>query len=186
VCEENIDNPKLLCKITLKAQDIEKIQDAVEELYYFEFVADELPMRGFIGHLEETGFLPHSHHTHLWTHLHFQFLFNGNHIISANVSTSNHPPLSIDNLVEPANVTYSYTVKWTETKVKYKQRSQVSKSQFFQKSLEIHWLSIVNSVILVVLLLGFVIIILMRVLKNDLARYNLGDVQAHSDDLGEH
>ena len=37
--EENINDPRLLCKMTLKAKDIEMIQDAVEELYYFEFVA---------------------------------------------------------------------------------------------------------------------------------------------------
>lgn len=37
---------------------------------------------------------------------------------------------------------------------------------------QIHWLSILNSVILVVLLTSFLFIILMRVLRNDYARYS--------------
>jgi len=41
--------------------------------------------------------------------------------------------------------------------------------------LQIHWLSIINSVVLVCLLLGFVVLILMRILRNDFARYNLAD-----------
>jgi hypothetical protein len=36
---------------------------------------------------------------------------------------------------------------------------------------EIHWLSIINSFVLVLLLTAFLTIILLRVLKNDLSRY---------------
>ena len=39
-------------------------------------------------------------------------------------------------------------------------------------ALQIHWLSILNSVILVILLTSFLFIILMRVLRNDYARYS--------------
>ena len=40
------------------------------------FTADDLPIRGFIGHLEEGSFLPHNHKTFLWSHLHFHFEYN--------------------------------------------------------------------------------------------------------------
>ncbi|XP_062520394.1 transmembrane 9 superfamily member 1-like [Corticium candelabrum] len=183
--KENVDSARVLCNVVLKAMDIRQIANAVEELYYFEFVADDLSMRGFLGHLEETGFLPHSHRTYLWTHLFFHFLFNGNHVIAANVSTSSRSPLQIDNLEEPANITYSYTVKWTETKVKYANRATLLTSHFFRKSLEIHWLSVINSIILVVLLLGFVVIILMRVLRKDFSRYNVAEVGGDDEDLDQ-
>lgn len=39
------------------------------------------------------------------------------------------------------------------------------------KSFEIHWLSIINSIVLVLLLTAFLTIILLRVLKNDFSRY---------------
>lgn len=44
------------------------------------FCTDDLPMRGFIGHLEESGFLPHSHKVFLWAHLNFNIEFNGDQV----------------------------------------------------------------------------------------------------------
>ena len=41
---------------------------------------DDLPIRGFIGHLEEGSILPHNHKTYLWTHLHFSFEHNGDQV----------------------------------------------------------------------------------------------------------
>lgn len=40
---------------------VDQLREAIEELYYFEFVVDEIPIWGFVGYMEETGFLPHSH-----------------------------------------------------------------------------------------------------------------------------
>ena len=37
--------------------------------------------------------------------------------------------------------------------------------------MEIHWLSILNSFVLVILLTGFIAIIILRVLKSDYSRY---------------
>ena len=37
---------------------------------------DDLPVRGFIGHLEERGFLPHKHEIFLWNHITFNFEYN--------------------------------------------------------------------------------------------------------------
>ena len=45
------------------------------------FPADDLPMRGFIGHLEEGGFLPHTHKVFLWAHLNFNIEFNGDQVL---------------------------------------------------------------------------------------------------------
>ncbi|CAM9157431.1 unnamed protein product [Discosporangium mesarthrocarpum] len=46
---------------------------------------------------------------------------------------------------------------------------------FLPKGFEIHWLSIINSFVLVLILTAFLAIILMRVLKNDFTRYMDGD-----------
>lgn len=60
----------------LKLQ-VDQLREAVEELYYFEFVLDDIPIWGFVGYMEESGFLPHSHKvffyvyiTHSLTHSH--------------------------------------------------------------------------------------------------------------------
>jgi len=49
--------------------------------------------------------------------------------------------------------------------------SRYAQYSFLPQSFEIHWLSIINSFVLVLLLTGFLAIILMRVLKNDFSRY---------------
>ncbi|KAK2181171.1 hypothetical protein NP493_408g01013 [Ridgeia piscesae] len=167
---------KELCQTQLKEAELHKLQDAIEDLYYFEFVIDDIPVRGFIGHLEEGGFLPHNHKIYLWTHLHFNVEYNGNQIIYANVSTKNKSPVSLEGVSAPFKVTFTYSVKWTETTTKYSDRGKrVRDSSFFPKTLEIHWLSIINSMVLVFLLIGFVIIIMTRVLKNDFAKNSEDD-----------
>lgn len=40
---------------------MDQLREAIEELFYFEFVLDDIPIWGFVGYLEESGFLPHSH-----------------------------------------------------------------------------------------------------------------------------
>ena len=37
VFSENEEN-KILCKLTLKNEDIQRLRDAIEDLYYYEFV----------------------------------------------------------------------------------------------------------------------------------------------------
>ncbi|XP_041361751.1 transmembrane 9 superfamily member 1-like [Gigantopelta aegis] len=181
--KKNADK-KELCMVSYSNKDLELLKNAIEDLYYFEFVIDDIPLRGFIGHLEEGGFLPHNHKVYLWAHLHFNIEYNGEHIIYANVSTKEQPPVSLDGVTTPFEVAFTYSVKWHETSLKYEDRSKrLRDSSFFPKTLEIHWLSIINSMVLVFLLIGFVVIILTRVLKSDFARYNMDDEE--SEDLDQ-
>ncbi|XP_023930008.1 transmembrane 9 superfamily member 1-like [Lingula anatina] len=174
--KKNISPAQELCKTTLSEADLAQLKEAIEDLYYFEFVLDNIPVRGFLGHLEEGGFLPHNHKVQLWTNIHFNIQYNGDQIIYANISTKEHEPVNLDDAVAPFEIRFTYSVKWHPTKLKYSDRDKLVKgTSFFPKTLEIHWLSIINSLVLVFLLLGFVVIILTRVLKNDFARYNTDD-----------
>ncbi|KAJ8406985.1 hypothetical protein AAFF_G00292610 [Aldrovandia affinis] len=170
---------RTLCKLSLSETEVEQLREAIEELFYFEFVLDDIPIWGFVGYMEESGFLPHSHKVGLWTHLDFNIEFNGNSVIFANVSVKDMKPAPLEGAgVAGAGgsleLTHSYSVRWFESPLTHNRRAErLQDYSFFPKTLEIHWLSIINSLVLVVLLLGFVIIILMRVLKNDFARYNV-------------
>lgn len=62
--------------MVLSEQEVQYLKEAVEEHYYYEFVVDDVPVRDFIGHLEESGFVPHTHKVFLWTHQHFNVLYN--------------------------------------------------------------------------------------------------------------
>ncbi|XP_064202875.1 transmembrane 9 superfamily member 1-like [Anguilla rostrata] len=181
---------KTLCQLTLTEAEVEQLREAIEELYYFEFVLDDIPIWGFVGYMEESGFLPHSHKVGLWTHLDFNIEYNGKSVIFANVSVKDVKPVPLEGGggAGPGaglSLTHSYSVRWFESHLSYERRAERQQDHsFFPKTLEIHWLSIINSLVLVVLLLGFVIIILMRVLKNDFARYNVEEDRG-CDDLDQ-
>ena len=53
-----------------------------------------------------------------------------------------------------------------------------------KQAVEIHWLSIMNSIVLVFLLIGFLVLILHRVLRNDYARYSSLEHDDVVDELG--
>jgi hypothetical protein len=70
-------------------------------------------------------------------------------------------------------VQFTYGVTWAEnTGIGFHERmKQYAESQMVDNELEIHWFSVLNSVVLVLLLTGFLFIILMRVLRADYVRY---------------
>ncbi|XP_046864123.1 transmembrane 9 superfamily member 1-like [Xenia sp. Carnegie-2017] len=162
---------KQVCSRRLSSADLRQLRNAIEDHYYFEFVLDDIRLHGFIGHFSEGHLLPHTQSVQLFTHLHFIITYNGNQIISANVSTG--APVDLPETGEMKNVQFTYGVEFVKTKETKRVRN--TDGDFFPQSLEIHWLSIINSAVLVFLLIGFVIIILMRVLKNDFARYNVDE-----------
>ena len=73
-------------------------------------------------------------------------------------------------------VKFSYSVRWVAVDTPYEARMAVyEESAFLPATLEIHWLSIVNSLVLVLLLTAFLAIILLRVIRNDFTRYMRAD-----------
>ncbi|CAF1569769.1 unnamed protein product [Adineta ricciae] len=171
---EEISN-KQLCSLSLNTEELNAVRLAIEEHYYFEFVVDDIPIRGFVGEVEETNIFPHRHHILVYTHYHFNFFINDNQIVYVNISTKEHPPVSLDDeSLSSIKLDYTYSAKWHRTETLYKDRAKfIANTGFFPKTLEVHWLSVINSMVLVFLLIGFVVIILSRILKNDLSR--IGD-----------
>eukprot|EP01137_Pigoraptor_chileana_P014786 Opistho-2@69879 len=178
--KEDLDNAKL-CDKTLSAGDLERLHSAIEEWYYFEFVLDDIPMHGLIGSLEEQAF-PHVHHVYLFTHFSFMFEYNGDRIIYANVTMDDGPELELTEGLDSIPIEYTYSVKWIQTTDTLSDRAKRLEHGVFMKSGEIHWISIFNSLVLVVLLTGLVGVILARVLNNDFARYSRVDAEAIEDD----
>jgi hypothetical protein len=70
-------------------------------------------------------------------------------------------------------IVFSYSVEWVhQSHIKYDDRmKRYEDSAFLPSTFEIHWLSIINSFVLVLLLTAFLAIILMRILKKDFSRY---------------
>ncbi|XP_057366234.1 transmembrane 9 superfamily member 1-like isoform X1 [Daphnia carinata] len=175
---------KTLCTLNLKKKELEKLSEAIEDQYYFEFVVDDLPLRNFVGHLEEGRLFPHTHKIMVWTQYDFVFEYNDRQIISANVSVSEGVELP-ETPEDDLEITHTYSAKWVPTSVKYEDRLDRFKARkFFPITLEIHWLSVMNSMVLAFLLISFVAVILMRIVKKDFARYSEDPAGIYVDEYG--
>eukprot|EP00127_Corallochytrium_limacisporum_P000167 Clim_evm28s6 gene=Clim_evmTU28s6 len=170
---KNEDN-KVLCTARLTKADINKFIHAIEELYNFEILVDGLIAQEFVGYLEEQAF-PHAHHTSLYTHTDFTIGYNGNQVIDVTVTMRDLEELFPE--TEELRLKFTYSVTWQAKPLSESQRDkQVHNQDMFPRTLEVHWLSVINSIMLVALLTGCVSIILLRILKQDIARYNrMGD-----------
>lgn len=75
---------------------------------------------------------------------------------------------------DPMNITFSYSVQWMRSDIKWAYRWD---TYLKMVDTQIHWFSIVNSLMIVVFLTGMVAMIMMRTLRADLRRYNQMDAQ---------
>jgi hypothetical protein len=166
---------RLLCKTTLGEKELTKFKEAIHNSWFFEMFIEDLPMWGYIGDFEDEDAIlgeMEGSHTYLFPHLHFKIGTNNAQIVSVAVSTERDRRVDITNVNKPTTVQFSYSVEWFEDELPWNMRmTRYADSRFLPGSFEIHWLSIINSFVLVLLLTAFLTIIMMRVLKNDFSRY---------------
>merc|ERR1712166_346559 len=130
---------------------------------------------------------PQNHAIYLWSHMHFVLDYNGDQIVVANVTEKTKEIELPDEYSgqESMDVTFTYSATWRENAQQpFKTRHQKD-GVFFPKTLEIHWLSIINSAVLVLLLVGFVLLILTRMLNKDFAQYSKENDEELDDELAE-
>ncbi|KAG6516170.1 hypothetical protein ZIOFF_026619 [Zingiber officinale] len=169
-------NSKLLCKKKLKPEDVARFRDAVTKDYYFQMYYDDLPIWGFVGKVDKEGKDLGDYKYYLYRHIEFEILYNEDRVIEILVWSC---PTALVDLTEDREieVDFTYSAKWKETTTTFEKRME--KYSQTSSQLEIHWFSILNSCVTVLLLTGFLATILMRVLKNDFVIY------AHDEESAE-
>ena len=162
---------EVYCKKKLSKEEVKKFRQAVEKDYYFQMYYDDLPIWGFIGKVDkEIKSDPSEYKYFLYKHIEFEILYNNDRVIEISARMDPH---SLVDLTEDKEVDaeFMYTVKWKETETPFEKRmDKYSMSSSLPHHLEIHWFSIINSCVTVLLLTGFLATILMRVLKNDFTK----------------
>lgn len=159
---------EVLCRKRMTKKEVAIFRRAVDKDYYFQMYYDDLPIWGLIGRVEREGIdEPKDYKYYLYKHIHFDIHYNRDRVIEINARTDPHAVIDLTESKE-VDAEFTYTVKWKETDIPFENRMD----KFFQTSslphhLEIHWFSIINSCVTVLLLTGFLATILMRVLKND-------------------
>ncbi|KAJ6402340.1 hypothetical protein OIU84_014431 [Salix udensis] len=176
----NDKDSKIACKNKLTKEQVAQFREAVSKDYYFQMYYDDLPIWGFIGKVEkESKNDPSEYKYYLFKHLHFTIFYNKDHVIEITAQSDLN---SVADLTEDkeVDVEFMYSVKWKETEIPFEKRMEkYSQSSSLPHHLEIHWFSIINSCVTVLLLTGFLATILMRVLKNDFVKY------AHDEESAE-
>jgi len=184
------------CDIKVTDDDALYFQYAIENHYWYQMYIDDLPVWGMVGELvdakghhipdAETGadLLPGGEDVDikqlqgvgdqtplLYTHKSFSIGINGNQIVEVNLT--NEAPVRIS---KAAVVPFSYSVSWTQVDKAFESRfRRYLDHNFFEHN--IHWFSLFNAFMLVVLLVGVVCLILLRTVRNDYTRYMQQDDQ---------
>ncbi|CAN6478875.1 unnamed protein product [Victoria cruziana] len=162
-----------VCKKKLSKEDVVKFRQAVIKDYYFQMYYDDLPVWGFIGKAErDTKNDPTDVKYLLFREVRFDVLYNKDRVIE--ITAHAVPETAVDITEDKeVEVEFMYSTTWKETDTPFEQRMErYSRSSSLPHHLEIHWFSIINSCVTVLLLTGFLATILMRVLKNDFVKYS--------------
>ncbi|KIY91946.1 Putative phagocytic receptor 1b [Monoraphidium neglectum] len=139
---------------------------------------DNLPVWGFVGKVEKI--IPNSgepqYRYYVFTHMSFDIKYNGDRVIEINVLTDPAHVADVSEGAELPTVAFTYSVKWVPTTIPYEDRLQrYERFPLNPVHLEIHWFSIINSCVTVLLLTGFLATILLRVLKADFVKFSRGE-----------
>mmetsp|Transcript_15064 Transcript_15064/g.40711 ORF Transcript_15064/g.40711 Transcript_15064/m.40711 type:complete len:621 (+) Transcript_15064:197-2059(+) len=175
--KEDLNN-EIACEKKLGAEQQLKFRKAVREDWYFQMYYDDLPVWGFIGKMEKiiTAGTKPLYKYYLFTHIDFEIKYNGKHVIEISVSTDPHQVVDISDGNKEVTAKFTYSVHWTPTETTFENRLQrYERFPLNPIHLEIHWFSIINSCVTVLLLTGFLATILMRVLKADFIKYSRDD-----------
>mmetsp|Transcript_3079 Transcript_3079/g.10615 ORF Transcript_3079/g.10615 Transcript_3079/m.10615 type:complete len:594 (+) Transcript_3079:38-1819(+) len=179
-----------LCSEPMTPEDLQALKDAIEDDYFFEFWIDDLPLWGYLGESSNENIIIaqsfQDARVYLYRHMHFTLGYNGKHIVSANVSMDTTQKEDITLTSMDLDVQFSYSVDWVhEPDLTYETRmTRYVDSSFLPSSFEIHWLSIINSFVLVLLLTAFLTVILMRILRRDFSRYMEVDDELAEEETG--
>ena len=172
-----------ICRYKPTAEEVQKWIRKVEEQYWYQLVADDLPMWATLGKMvsaDERQQASDAHEAHkdvlpakgasspatphIFLHKKFSFGINGNRIVAVNLTAQDLVPLA-----EGKTYSFTYSVAFMQSDLEFDRRfDRYLDGSFFEH--KIHWFSIFNSFMMVMFLVGLVVTILSRTIKADYAK----------------
>jgi hypothetical protein len=169
-----------ICSKMITKEEIDMFKSAIDANYMFELFVGELPIDRPFGvksaiDVHNTGKADDRYF--LVNYLDFIIGYNEMEVVSANVTRE----LNLEHLVDITNwkegmeLKFYYSVHWAYL-------PQIAPSEALEKQLhstmphghlnmDIHWLAIINSFVLMLLILSLFLLIIIRVVRSDLSRY---------------
>ncbi|XP_010521658.1 PREDICTED: transmembrane 9 superfamily member 5 isoform X2 [Tarenaya hassleriana] len=173
-----------LCSKRFAPNEVAKLRDAIAQDFYFQMYYDDLPLWGFLGKVEG-DYLGRGEKKHdkyyLFKHLQFNVLYDRDRVIA--IRSFSDPKFVVDISEDlESNVEFTYSVFWNSTSELFETRmDKFSQAAFLPISQKIHWLSFLNSISVLVLLIGLLSLLFIRHLKNDIRRSSSGDEEENKD-----
>lgn len=191
---------KLTDPINWTADDSKEVVDRIQHDYYVHLLVDNLPCatkfemldtrdevyeRGFKLGFEQDGKVYVNNHLKLILSYHtdddkefrvVRFEVEASSVDKSELTGTDekcsfpekHKPQEV-NAKGPTQILFSYSVEWRSSNVRWASRWDI----YLQMTdVQIHWFSIVNSLVVVFFLSGILTMIMIRTLRRDIARYN--------------
>lgn len=166
-----------ICEKTFTGADMTKFFNAVRKRFVYELLIENMPMKLFVGEISDDALK----HVYLYTHIDFLISVNGPHIIEA-IATPAHSIEIKEH--KPTKLRFTYTVKWKDTDFPVTRRAEKYRDPLHSRDVDIHWFSIGNATLSVLLLMGLFGSILLRVVRKDFREYEALDGDDEVDDYG--
>jgi Endomembrane protein 70 len=165
-----------LCEASLSPSQVDRFIVAIQNRYSYELLLDDnLPLQLMVG------VSSNSSSQELYTHIDFDIAFNGKYIIEARAVPRNPVELVPGKSV---SLQFTYSCTWRSTEFPYNRRSEKYRDPALQRSKDIQWFGIFNSLMSVVLLIAGFGSILMRIVRRDVYNYSMGDGDDEGIDYG--
>ncbi|KAK6163547.1 hypothetical protein DH2020_000411 [Rehmannia glutinosa] len=111
----------------------------------------------------------------LFTHVQFDALYNGNQVIEIHAFSDPSHVVDVTEDID-VKVEFTYSIIWNGTSTPYKNRmDRFSGASLLPVLHQTHLFSFLNSIVILILLLGLLTVLFMRHLKNDLRKWSIGD-----------
>eukprot|EP01061_Rhynchopus_euleeides_P015354 TRINITY_DN2621_c1_g1_i2.p1 TRINITY_DN2621_c1_g1~~TRINITY_DN2621_c1_g1_i2.p1 ORF type:complete len:568 (+),score=233.92 TRINITY_DN2621_c1_g1_i2:63-1766(+) len=157
----NPSKKTVICTKTLTKKDAAVLKQAVNEQYWYQLYIDELPVWAALG-VNKKGV------SYVYSHQRFSLGYNGNQVVVANLTAEEKQEIP----EEGGEMRFTYNIDWQPSTVQFEGRfRRYLDESFFEH--RIHWVSVLNSFMMVFVLACIVMIVLLRTLRADYARYNM-------------
>ncbi|KAM8715176.1 hypothetical protein ACLKA7_002253 [Drosophila subpalustris] len=190
--------------ITWTKEDSATVAERIQHEYFVHLLVDNLPVATRIVNVNNPNDITYEHGYRLgqvdgdniYINNHLKFILSyhmytkdkyrvvGFEVLTGSVNhkelkfeddTCNFPDNPRPQLVNPSGETklyFTYSVVWKESKVSWASRWDI---YLGMRDVQIHWFSIINSLVVVFFLSGILTMIMIRTLRRDIARYNTDD-----------
>eukprot|EP00921_Rhytidocystis_pertsovi_P009327 GHVQ01015016.1.p1 GENE.GHVQ01015016.1~~GHVQ01015016.1.p1 ORF type:complete len:298 (+),score=29.51 GHVQ01015016.1:517-1410(+) len=160
-----------LCTRPLTKDDVETFHRAIDGSYLYEVYVADLPVHQLVGLKDVESDPPHYY---IANHINFDLGYNHDQVVHAN-TTAGTDLFDVTQWTEGMTIPYTYSVDWKsmpdvprEARLYSQLKGALTAST---STLDIHWLAIINSFVLVLLIVSLLILIILRVVRSDLSKF---------------